>query len=252
MRVPKPSSPVVVVSAAMSVPSGFYRPLVAAFAEHGWEAQVRPTRGFEKGEPVASRRNDWSYATESHGIADSVAAARTEDPSRPVLVLGHSLGAQIAARHQLHHSPADGLVVVGASLPHYRSYPNSLGVLFMGVSVPVVTRLFGYLPKPFFGAPGARTLMREWAGMVRSGRPPFAVPGPIASPALVIDLADDTYAVRSATDGYVRTFLDPDSTTRWTYDDPPEGGTTHHVLWGRTPERVVERIVEWWSETARS
>ena len=237
----------------MSVPSGFYRKLAASFEEHGWpDAILLPTRGYEKGEPPASRDNDWSYASEAAAIADAVAEIRAEHPGRPVILMGHSLGSQLSAMHQLHHTPADGLIVIGGSVPHYRHYPKvGLGVLTLGLTVPVAARIFGHVPKPFFGGPGARTMMREWAGFVRTGKPPFAVPQPIHSPALVIDLQGDTFATVPATDHYVRTFLDADRTTRWVYDSPPEGGNTHHLWWAKTPDPVVERIVEWWSSTTR-
>lgn len=244
------SAPIVVVSAAMSVPSGFYRPLKAAFEERRWACDLVPTRGFDRGQPTASRREDWSYGTEAQTIADHVAAARAAEPDRPVVLLGHSLGCQLGVLHQLHHDPADGFVAVGASVPHFRSYPyGGLGVLFMGVSVPVVTRAFGYLPKPFFGAPGARTLMREWAGFVRSGKAPFDVPHPVPSPTLVVKLQGDAYAVSEATDDFVDQFLDPAVTRRWTYTtgDVPDGGTTDHIQWVRTPDVVVDRIVDWWA-----
>lgn len=233
----------------MSVPSGFYRRLAEHVESHGWHASLVPTRGFDRGSPRASRSEDWSYASEAQAIADHVAAARRERPDAPVILLGHSLGAQLGAMHQLHHPPADGFVVVGASVPHYRTYPRGgLGVLFMGLTVPVVTRVVGHVPPPMFGAPGARTLMREWAAMVRTGRPPFAVPGPVPSPTLVVTLEGDHLAVRASTDRYVSTFLDPDRTTRWTYrrSDVPDGGTTDHVQWVRTPGPVVDRMVRWW------
>lgn len=243
-------APLVLIAAAMAVPSAFYRPVVAAFEDRGWDAQALPHRGFERGEPVASRQQDWSYADEITTIADAVAKARAEQPDRPVVLLGHSLGSQLGAGHQLHHPPADGFVTVGASVPHFRAYPyGGLPVLVMGTAVPVVTRLAGYLPKPFFGGPGARTLMREWARFVRTGRPPFDVPHRISSPSLVVQLQGDTYAVPNSTQRYVDLFLDPATTTRWVYtkDAVPDGGTTHHVLWARTPGPVVDRVVEWWA-----
>ena len=243
-------NPLVLISAAMAVPSAFYRPLVAEFEKHGWEAKAMPTRGFERGEPIASRSHDWSYADEMAAIADEVAKTRADQPDRPVILLGHSLGSQIGAGHELHHQPSDGFVTVGAAVPHYRSYPKGgLPVLFMGMSVPVVTRVRGYLPKPFFGAPGARTLMREWARFVRTGKPPFPVPHRITTPSLMVQLQGDTYAVSRANKRFAETFLDPDRSTRWVYtkDAVPEGGTTHHVMWVKTPAPVVDRIVDWFA-----
>lgn len=233
----------------MAVPSGFYRPLVAELESRGWQARALPTRGFERGEPVASRSADWSYDDEIRAIAAAVAVARAERPERPVIVLGHSLGAQLAAGHQIHHPPADGFVTVGASVPHFRSYPyGGVPVLLLGVTVPVATRVRGYLPKPFFGAPGARTMMREWARFVRSGRPPFAVPQRITSPTLVVQLQGDTYAVSASNRIFTDMMVEPAAVTRWVYakDAAPAGGTTHHVRWVRTPAPVVDRIVEWW------
>ena len=107
----------VLISSAMAVPSVFYRPVVAAFEERGWDAIALPHTGFERGEPPASRSNDWSYADEMQRIADAVAKARAEAPERTVILIGHSLGSQISAGHQLHHPPADGFVAIGASVP---------------------------------------------------------------------------------------------------------------------------------------
>jgi len=246
-------APVVLISSAMAVPSRFYAPLVDAFAERGWEAVALPRRGFERGLPVASRDVDWSYHDEISDIADAVAKARAEDPARPVILLGHSLGAQLGAGHELHRDPANGFVCVAASVPHARFYPKAgVPLRTLGSLIPAVAAVRGFLPPPFFGAPGARTMMREWARFVRTGRPPFDVPRRIATPTLVVRLEGDTYSVPAANDRFVELFIEPSTLTDWTYrkDAVPEGGTTHHIHWVRTPGPVADRVVAWWAETA--
>jgi predicted alpha/beta hydrolase len=251
-------NPHVLVSPAMAVPSRFYRPLVAAFEDVGWTARALGRRGFEPDGPVASRRADWSYADEIDDLAAAVRAARAEQPDRPVLLLGHSLGAQLAVGLQQRPDRAvhaDGLVVVGASTPHHRYYPyGGLPMLAFASAIPTVTLTRGYLPRPAFGAPGARTLMREWAHFVRTGRPPFDVVGPVRTPSLVVHLQGDAYAVSAANKRFVEQFLDPAAVTRWVYtrDDVPEGGTTDHVRWVKHPSAVVQHVLGWWQRSATS
>ncbi|WP_332643450.1 alpha/beta fold hydrolase [Aeromicrobium sp.] len=245
------AAPLVLISSAMAVPSAFYRPVVSAFEEHGWDAIALPHTGFERGEPEASRDNDWSYGDEMQRIADAVAKARAEAPDRPVILMGHSLGSQISVGHQLHHPPADGFVAIGASVPYFRNYRRGgLPVLLVGVTVPVVARFRGFVPKPMFGGPGARTLMREWARFVRTGKPPFKVPHLVSTPTFVINLQGDTYSVEAANKLFMKMFLEPSKTSKWLYTkaDVPEGGNTHHVLWGKTPGPVVDKIVDWWAQ----
>ncbi|MGW5313766.1 alpha/beta fold hydrolase [Nocardia thailandica] len=241
--------PLVLIAPAMAIGSRFYRPLVSAFAARGWEARALPRRGFEKGQPPASRSNDWSYRDEIDTIGRAVAAARAEAPGRPVVLLGHSLGAQLVAGHELTHPPADGIVTVAGSLPWFRYYPRlGLHVAAMAALVPVATTLFGHLPKPAFGAPGARTMMREWARMVLTGTPPFPHADPIRTPALVVALEGDELAPTRGIDAFARGMIEPGRATRWDYraQDAPAGGGVDHVQWVRTPEAVVDRIVGWW------
>lgn len=251
-----PVNPVVLLSPAMAVPSRFYRPLVSAFEEVGWSARALGRRGFEPGTPVASRTSDWSYADEVDEVATAVRAARSQERDRPVLVLGHSLGAQLAVALQQRDDAlerADGLVLVGASTPHHRSYPyGGLPMLAFASAIPLLTQGLGHLPKPAFGAPGARTLMREWARFVRTGTPPFDVRGPVTAPTLVVHLQGDAYAVSAANKRFVEQFLDPAAVTRWVYtrDAVPEGGTTDHVRWVKQPAVVVDQVVSWWTSVA--
>jgi len=239
----------------MAVPSSFYSPLVEAFENAGWAARVLPRRGFERDLPRASREHDWSYADEIADTQAALDAAREEHPDRPVLLLGHSLGGQLSGAVQVGDRPADGLVLVGASLPHFKHYPaGGVPIATMSVAVPLVTRLWGHLPKPWFGAPGARTLMREWAAAVRTGRPPYAIKRRSTAPTLAVHLAGDNYSVASAARLFEDALVEPAALTRWEYtrDLVPEGGSTHHVFWVKQPSPVVDRVVRWWTDQANA
>lgn len=252
-NLPMPS-PIVLIAPAMAIGSRYYRPLVEEFESLGWASRALPRRGFEQGERQASRSADWSYADEIGDIAAGVAAARAEDAERPVIVLGHSLGGQLLLGHQQTQPPADGLVMIGAAIPHHRNFPRGgLHLLLMGgIIVPVTTTLLGHLPKPAFGAPGARTLMREWGRMAVTGRTPFPINGPIDTPSLVISLEGDTLAPLRAVDTFARDLFEPSAVTRWHYrdDEVPEGGSNHHITWVRSPEVVVDRVVAWWAKAS--
>ncbi len=232
--------------------SSFYGPLVQAFEDRGWSARALPRRGFEREQPRASRRHDWSYADEIADTQTAVDAARASGPDRPVLLLGHSLGGQLSGAVQIGPRPADGLVLVGVSLPHFRHYPvaTSVGMRTMALAVPVLSRVRGHVPKPWFGAPGARTLMSEWARVVWTGRPPYRVDTRITRPTLAVQLAGDGFSVAPAARLFESTLVEPGALTRWEYarELAPEGGSTHHVMWARHPRPVVDRVVTWWAK----
>lgn len=236
----------------MATPSGYYRPVLEEFRAHGWTASAVPLRGFDRGLPRAARGTDWGYADVIADVQAAVDAAREE--SDEVLILAHSQGAQFSLGVQLGERPADALIAVGASNPDFRHFPaGGAAILTLGLTVPIVTRLAGYLPKPWFGAPGAATLMREWAHFARTGEPPFEVDRLIESPVFVVHLQGDQYAVSASNKAYTE-FFEPQAVTRWVYtkDIVPHEGTTDHMAWVKAPSIVVDKALQWWAATRTS
>ncbi|WP_454165272.1 hypothetical protein [Gordonia iterans] len=153
------------------------------------------------------------------------------------------------------HPVADGVVSVGGAVPWFRhfAYGGIPIAVLAGVVVPTTTAQPGYLPKPAFGGPGARTFMREWARMVLTGRPPFRVEKPIGTRALIVSLGHDSLSPKRAVDRLARLFA-PESVTRWHYatDQVTAGESNDHVGWVRTPWAVVDRTITWWSAERES
>lgn len=147
---PPPQPPIVLISPAMAIGSRFYRPLVDEFERRGWSARALPRRGFEPDGDPASRHRDWSYRDQIDDIERAVVQARGEDPSRPVVLLGHSLGGQIAVGQVAvgqrgGEGVVDGLITVGSSVPYWRTYPG-IGLLAMGLVAPAVTYVSAICP----------------------------------------------------------------------------------------------------------
>lgn len=261
------------ISPAMGVPARVYRRLSEALAsgasaqsgalgsgalaqsgasaQSGFEVGVVARRGVEDGSPPPARAVDWSYEDEADDLAEAVAAARARTGG-PVLVIGHSLVAQLAAlaAQRSDHRP-DGIVAIGASVPWFRHYGRrAVPFAALAASVGPVTAVVGHWPRQGFAGPTPRTLMRQWARMVLTGRPPFDLDGSIRVRALMVRLGDDELVTDHAAAAYEAAFS-RDVVTRWTYDESccPAGGDATHLGWSRAPEVVARRIAEWWTSS---
>ncbi|MDL9935890.1 hypothetical protein QSJ18_03945 [Gordonia sp. ABSL1-1] len=258
---PSSPSPQILISPAMGVRASFYRPLCTSFERHGWSATVVARRGLESGDRGPSWRSNWSYADEAAALAVAVSEARIACPGRPVLILGHSLGAQLCALLDPAGTPPgttsagipDGIVLVAGSVPWARYYAQQrrMGIAAR-VGVPLITSVLGYWPRRGFGGPTPRTLMREWARMVATGRLPGSdAPGPISLPTFAVRLHHDRLVPPAAAAHLERHFRADDRTVITHGPDAaaPED-SLDHLGWVRTPDSIVDRIAGWWSEHA--
>lgn len=236
----------------MGIAARFYRPLADALHTAGFGSGVVPRRGVEPGADPPSAERDWSYADEAADLSAAIRAARG-DGAGPVLVLGHSLGAQLVLTMMgtvAADSAAvpDALVTVAASVPFHEDYRGgALDVGALADDVFRTTGTHGYWPTPGFGAPTPATLMREWATMVRTGWLPGAPETPADLDTLAIRLEHDALVPDSAARRF-ESLIAANRLTSWVYGAAhcPPGGTVDHVGWVRTPDAVVRRIVQWW------
>ncbi|PJJ53414.1 putative alpha/beta hydrolase [Mumia flava] len=245
-------APHVVIAPAMGVPSRFYRALEKEIASLGWSACTLAARGIDRDTEPPSRDNDWGYQELVASLDKHVHRFRDAHPGVPVLVLGHSLGGQVAISYLLSGGDLDGVVLAGASVPYYPYYgARAWGIWALAASVPLVTAVRGHWPSKGFAGPQPRTLMRQWARLVRRRRfphPEGALPRhALDVPAFVLQVEGDTLSVPRACRALARVF-EPQAVTDWTYERSaaPDDVTIDHIAWAKAPGPALAQVRDWW------
>ena len=176
----------VVIGGAMGVPQSHYAPFARWLAVRGWQVFSFDYRSqgasLTLGPSLRRSRatlNDWAADFET-----VVAHARSAAPAGPLLLVGHSLGAQLPG---LFTQPEriDGLVAVATGIGYWRDYParqRRQSPLFWWGIVPVATALAGYFPGRRLGLIGdlPRGVMWQWRRWCLHPEYSVGVEGPAA------------------------------------------------------------------------
>lgn len=138
----------VVIGGAMGVRQAFYEAFAQWLAQQGYRVTTFDYRGHGdslQGEMRHVKADLFDWALDYEAV---IAAAKAALPSRPLYLLGHSLGAQLPGLLQ-HPERVDGLLSVAAGSGYWRDNAPRLKRIvpyFWWVLVPLATRLCGYFP----------------------------------------------------------------------------------------------------------
>jgi predicted alpha/beta hydrolase len=209
---------VVVINSAVAVPGSFYRHFAAGLAEAGYTALTWDYRGIGASKPErlqgfqASAR-DWIFS-DMAGVVDWVVAAL--EPERFFFV-GHSLGGQAAGL--LDNGPSiDGMVTMSAQSGHWRLQGGEQKIVVLlhtYVALPLLSRIFGYMPWGFFGSGEnlPKNAALEWAGWCRNRRYilgddtlPLDRYQSFTSPVLAYSFGDDKWGTPRSVDAMMQAY----------------------------------------------
>lgn len=262
-----PGAPVVLVVPAMGLGARWYRPLLEALAAAGVSAAVTETRGHEQGAPPPGRRHDHGHADLVADLDATTRRLATEAPG-PLVLLGHSLGGQVAcALLAQRPDAAAGLALVASGSPYWRDWRRrpddaagwgAVRLLALTQGAALLARALGHFPGARFGFAGreAPTQTRDWARLARTGRLRFAgLDGRVRDhvealrglrmPVLAVTLEGDDLAPPRSTEGLLR-WLPAAEVERHHVAPPPGSGlSTDHLRWVRTPAVVVPQVAAW-------
>ncbi|WP_340376116.1 alpha/beta fold hydrolase [Streptomyces sp. SS7] len=250
-------APLVVVWPALGVRARFYRRFAAALSAHGLGVAVADLRGYgdSRPRPDASAR----YGYHELATVDYPAvfgALRERAPDSAVFLLGHSLGGQIGLMYAARQPAAlDGMLLVAAGTPHFRTFPGLTGLIpLLGTNtVAGVARLRGYWPGDVLGFAGrqSRVLVGDWARMARTGRyhPTGAdvdyeqLIADLRLPVLAVSVGNDLLAPPGAVDALCG-LLRSAEVSRWHHSE-----RLSHTAWANRPEPIAREIGRWIDST---
>jgi predicted alpha/beta hydrolase len=240
----------VVVAPAMGVRAGYYTRLCEGLSGFGLRAAAVDYPGIGQSPVRADWGHDWGYGELVTHYASALRALELDRPRLPRYVLGHSLGGQAAL--MLAGRPDSGLagvILVASGSPWWRSWPGLEGWRVRASTrvCELIARGLGYFPgeRVGFGGREARTLVKQWARVSRTGNyrldgfdgdALLRAPGP---PTLAIEVVGDRLAPEAA----IRRTLDRVRSRELRYErweGAPHGGD--HNRWPSGPQPVVERV----------
>jgi predicted alpha/beta hydrolase len=253
-------TPVVLGLPAMGTPARYYEPFARALAAAtGATVAFADLRGQGDSPYRARRGADFGYREiveqDLPALADQL---RARHPGRALVLLGHSLGGQLAAlaAHQVADRLA-GIALVAAGTAHHRSWPRGKRLtarLAVG-AIAFAARVLPWYPGHLlgFGGEQPRRLMRDWTLNAMTGH--YVFEGSrlghewptrcLRVPVLSLAVRDDPFAPPGAMEELLGK-LESASITRASMDgvrtDPR---ARRHFSWARRPDEATAHVARW-------
>jgi predicted alpha/beta hydrolase len=241
----------------MGVAARSYDPLLRGLAAAGSNAAAFDLRGGGDSSVRAGRRTDFGYRVLLEQEIPSAVSATVElFPGHPIILLGHSLGGQLAALYAAGDPRIAGLILVASGSVHFRCwrFPWNLLLLLGTAAAEVIARLVGHFPGRLFGFAGreARGVIRDWRRQAWTGR--YELYGSTIDhearlatmrPAiLAVAIADDRFAPEAAL-RQLCTKMNPAAIDCRRLARPSGERGRPHFAWMRHPADVVAAAAGW-------
>jgi predicted alpha/beta hydrolase len=238
----------------MGVRASFYDPFSRELSRRGVPVLAVDLRGQGASSVRAASGADFGYREMVEmDIPAAVAAAESRFPGRAVMVVGHSLGGQLAALSVARRLVRiEGLVLVASGTGHIRAWPwpGRWKVLSAVAAIALLSSVLPWYPgrRLGFGGNQPRRFMRDWTRVALTGGYPLDPSEPVSAlPVLSVEIEGDRVAPSGSARELLRRF-DPGWVIRSTLAAKPfHGGWERHFAWAKEPAPAVEAIRAWMS-----
>ncbi|MGK2878881.1 MAG: alpha/beta hydrolase family protein [Solirubrobacterales bacterium] len=247
------TSPAIILLAAMGTPAKYYDRFAKGLLDRGHPVVRVRWRDEDRDFPI--NNPDYGYAELAEVDAPAAVRWTRERFGADPIVLGHSLGGQIASISAAGSGPLAGIAVIASGTNYWRGSGMrwALGVGAVSVVAPLIVRVFGYWPggRLGFGGRQAATVMRDWARLGRTGRfePAHAktdLEGSLKDyegPLLSLTVSGDFYVSKGATESLLTKMTGAQIERRhW---KPEKHSHRGHFGWTRADLEPAEIIHQW-------
>jgi predicted alpha/beta hydrolase len=253
----------VVIGGAFGVRQSFYEGFAAWLAQQGFRVTTFDYRGHGDSlygplREVKADLFDWAQDYEA-----VISAARAALPAQPLVLLGHSLGAQLPGLLKKPEQ-VDGLLSVAAGSGYWRENAPRLKRMvpyFWWVLVPLATRMCGYFPgralKKVGDLPAGVILQwRRWClnpGYSVGAEGPAVAQsyGAVRFPVLALSMTDDELMTLSGTHSLVNLYANTKTTVERISPEEVSAGRIGHFGFFRDQfrdslwPRVAKALAGW-------
>ncbi|WP_172381798.1 alpha/beta fold hydrolase [Streptomyces sp. MNP-20] len=266
LRHQDPTAPVAVVLPAMGASARFYLPFVRALHKEGLTVVTADQRGHGESVPRVARGVRFGYRELlEEDLPALLETVRRELPDRPVILVGHSLGGQLALLYAATHpADVDAIALVASGSVWYRGFegPRALRNLVAGQLFAALATAIGYWPgKRFrFGGTEATGVMRDWARQGRTGdyRPRGSTVDyeralrDLTHPVLAVGVAGDRLAPAGSR-RHLLAKVPRCALEEWEYtSEAADGKPIDHFRWVRYHAGLCTRLARWVGESVKA
>jgi predicted alpha/beta hydrolase len=256
-------APVVLGLPAMGAPARYYEPFAQALAAAtGATVAFADLRGQGDSPYRAREGHDFGYREivedDLPPLVDRLCARH---PGRPLVLLGHSLGGQLAAMaaHQFADRLA-GIALIAAGTAHFRSWPSGAARLRARLAVAgiaLAARVLPWFPgdRLGFGGQQPKRLMRDWTLNATTGHYVFErsrlghewATACLRVPVLSLAVHDDPYAPSGAMEELLGKLASASVTRASMVGVRKHPRVRRHFSWARRPDEAVGHVAAWFA-----
>lgn len=258
---PSEQSPVFVCLPAMGVSSKQYAHLAHLLAnEFNGIAITTDWRGLGTSSVRAKRGIDFGYKELLEDINHQLDIIQSKYPERPVYLIGHSLGGQLACLYSAWGKvKVSGIILVAACSIYYKGWTGMEGYKILAFTqfARLLSKVLGYFPgkKVGFGGTESQTVIEDWSYTCRTGRyelknMDFNFEQALAKvkiPVLAVHIANDQLSPPLAIENLCAK-LTSAAVTKITIGNSPNTRKLNHFNWVKHPETLLTEIKRWLPE----